>query len=470
MSNETTPMNGTELSSQALAFGYDKVRRFTEFLCQPLTVEDYVVQSMPDMSPPKWHLAHTTWFFEAFVLASYLSGYRPLNPSYSFLFNSYYNALGDRHCRDKRGLVTRPTVEEVYQYRRHVDERIGEWLESADHESLRNAAPVMVLGLNHEQQHQELLLTDVKHLFAVNPLRPTYHQRESRRGPAPFPLQWKEFPEGLHWIGHHGDTFAFDNEKPRHQVFAQPFQIASRLVTNEEYLTFMQEGGYQRPEFWLSEGWDLVQKEKRRAPLYWQELSGAWWQMTLAGLLPIDLAEPVCHVSYFEACAFAAWAGARLPTESEWEIAVSAEPVEGNFVESAVYHPLSSGAPTPTPLSPEQRLSSVCESLQGSEKLDIPPQPVITSGPFGKAGTPPFMAQAFGDVWEWTLSAYAAYPGFKTLSGALGEYNGKFMCNQFVLRGGSCVTSRSHIRPTYRNFFPPAACWQFTGIRLAKDL
>jgi ergothioneine biosynthesis protein EgtB len=409
---------------------YQCVRRFTEHLCEPLATEDYVIQSMPDVSPTKWHIAHVTWFWETFLLLPALPGYQSLHPQYAYLFNSYYNTLGQRHCRPKRGLISRPTVKETYAYRRYVDEHVLDLLEQLDEGRLTELAPIMTLGLHHEQQHQELMLTDIKHVFSCNPLSPAYVERAPTRSASVPPVEWVSFPEGLHWIGHEREGFAFDNEGPRHRQFVQSFQLASRLVTNGEYLAFMEDGGYENPLLWLSEGWATVQAEEWKAPLYWEQRDGQWWVMTLSGLREVDPAEPVCHVSYFEADAYARWAEARLPTEAEWEVAAQDVPVEGNFVESSLYHPAPLTAP----------------STKGR------------------------LAQMYGDVWQWTQSSYAPYPNFKPGPGAVGEYNGKFMCNQYVLRGGSCATSRSHTRSTYRNFFPANAQWQFMGIRLAREV
>ena len=409
----------------ALLHRYLEVRRFTETLCAPLVPEDCVIQSMPDASPTKWHLAHTSWFFETFVLSAARSGYASPFPRYDYLFNSYYNSVGDRHCRNRRGLLSRPTVEETHAYRAYVDEEMAALLDRGLSTDLE---PVAVVGLHHEQQHQELILTDLKHVFSMNPLRPVYVERKDGDGErATPPLRWRGFEEGVRWIGHQGRGFAFDNEGPRHREFLHAFELADRPVTNGEYLAFMEDGGYRRPEFWLSAGWQAVQEQGWRAPLYWEERDGEWWSMTLSGMRKVEEAEPVCHVSYFEADAYSRWAGARLPTEAEWEVAAAAEPVTGLFAESGRCHP----APAPS--------------------------------------EPHWMNQLFGDVWEWTRSPYAPYPGYAAVPGALGEYNGKFMCNQFVLRGGSCATPQSHIRATYRNFFPPDARWQFSGFRLAKD-
>ncbi len=413
---------------------YREVRRTTERLCEPLAAEDFVVQSMPDASPAKWHLAHTSWFFETFVLAEGLSGYRPFHPQFGYLFNSYYNAVGERVPRARRGLLTRPTVEEVYRYRAHVDEAVARFLGGADSEALGRLGPILELGLNHEQQHQELLLTDVKHLFGGNPLRPAYRELPERgaeassalRAPRSAP-EWVSFSAGLRWLGHDGAGFAFDNESPRHRVHVAAFRLAARPVSCGEFLEFVEAGGYRRPDLWLSDGWNAVCLHHWEAPLYWERQGNAWQVFTLAGTRPLDPAGPVCHVSYYEADAFARWAGARLPTEAEWETASEGCPLEGNLMEDDRLHPA--------------------------------PAPPSDMG----------LSQMFGDVWEWTASPYVPYPGFRPAAGALGEYNGKFMCNQMVLRGGSCATPRSHLRPTYRNFFPPEARWQFTGFRLARD-
>ena len=427
---QESPIVAHPQSNQYFIEQYRKVRRFSEHLCEPLVTEDYIIQSMPDVSPTKWHLAHVSWFFETFLLSPALPDYQSLHPQYAYLFNSYYNTLGERHCRPKRGLISRPTVKETYEYRRYVDEHVLDLLEKIDERQLAELAPIMILGLNHEQQHQELMVTDIKHVLSCNPLSPTYRARTPTGASNITPLEWVSFPEGLYWIGHEGSGFAFDNEGPRHRQFVQSFQLASRLVTNGEYLEFIEDGGYDNPLLWLSEGWATVRAEEWRAPLYWEQRDGRWWMMTLSGLREVDKAEPVCHVSYFEADAYARWADARLPTEAEWEVAAQEVPVEGHFVESGLYHPA----------------------------------PLNASTADGK------LAQMYGDVWEWTQSSYAPYPNFRPGPGAIGEYNGKFMCNQYVLRGGSCATSLSHIRSTYRNFFPANAQWQFMGIRLAKEV
>jgi ergothioneine biosynthesis protein EgtB len=414
-----------------LADAYRRVRGFSEQLAQPLELEDYVVQSMPDCSPTKWHLAHVSWFFETFVLGPTIDDYRSLHPQYTYLFNSYYNAVGERHCRPKRGLISRPTVKETYAYRSYVDEHMLDLLELASAETLERIAPTIVLGLHHEQQHQELLVTDLKHVLAQNPLHPVYVEQPVARPRTPPPLRWVAFPGGVVWVGHEGPGFAFDNEGPRHRQFVHAFELASRPVTNGEYLAFMADDGYQRPELWLSLGWATVQDNGWQAPLYWERQDDRWLVMTLAGLREVDPAEPVSHLSYFEADAYARWADARLPTEAEWETAAEGVPLDGNFVESGRYHP--------------QPLDAGADGGLGLQRL-------------------------FGDVWEWTQSSYSAYPGFRPAPGAIGEYNGKFMCNQYVLRGGSCATPASHIRRTYRNFFPPDARWQFMGLRLARDV
>ncbi len=411
--------------SGALADHYRTVRRFTESLCEPLAVDDYVIQSMPDASPVKWHLAHTAWFFETFVASRCLPDYRPFHPQFGFLFNSYYEAEGPRWPRPERGLLSRPTVAEVFRYRAYVDEHMTRVLTTA---CGIEAAPTILLGINHEQQHQELLITDLKHAWSGNPLHPVYREALADPG-VPPPMRWLDFAGGLVWIGHDGPEFAFDNESPRHRVFVHPYRIASRLVTNAEYLEFIADGGYERAELWLSDGWAARHARRRTAPLYWNRRGAEWSIVTMAGLGPLNPAEPVCHVSYYEADAFARWAGARLPTEAEWESAAAGIALAGHFIEAGRFHPAA-----------------------GTASDDRGP-----------------LYQLYGDVWQWTASPYTAYPGYRPLPGALGEYNGKFMCNQMVLRGASCATPRSHARRTYRNFFPPDARWQFSGIRLARD-
>jgi ergothioneine biosynthesis protein EgtB len=404
---------------------YRDVRQASLGLTAPLSAEDCAVQSMPDASPAKWHLAHTTWFFETFVLQAHMPGYRPFHPAYRVLFNSYYHTVGDRHPRPDRGMLTRPGLADIIAYRRHVDHVVLDL--PAGH--LAAAAELLELGLQHEQQHQELILTDLKHLLSRNPLKPAYQKQwplTAIRARAP---RWLAFDAGLHEIGYTGVGFAFDNEMPRHRVWLEPFEIASHPVTHGDFIDFIADGGYRRPQLWLSAGWDVVQARGWHAPQYWERRDGDWHTFTLHGEVPVDRNTPICHISFYEAEAFARWANARLPTEAEWEIAASGSPCGGNFRESGALHPLA-----------------------------------LREDP--AAGT---VAQAFGDVWEWTRSEYGPYPGFRTAAGAVGEYNGKFMCNQYVLRGGSCATPSNHIRASYRNFFPPDARWQFSGVRLARD-
>jgi len=409
-----------------LARRFAEIRGQTEALAAPLSPEDCALQSMPDASPVKWHLGHTTWFFETFVLTPQLRGCALFDPHFRVLFNSYYNGIGDRHPRPERGLLSRPDLATVRAYRAHVDQAMRDLIE---HDVAADVAALIELGFHHEQQHQELILTDLKHLFSRNPLRPAYEARWPLLPVKPAALEWHRYDAGLTVIGHRGDGFAFDNEGPEHQVFVAPFELASRPVTHGEFAAFIADGGYRKPELWLSLGFDVVQAQGWRAPLYWEEREGRWWTFTLRGMAEIDPHAPVCHVSYFEADAYARWAGARLPTEFEWEVAAKGIVPDGNFVDSGVLHPLPSAG--------------------------------VANG-----GAP---QQLYGDVWEWTSSSYGPYPGFRTAEGAVGEYNGKFMCNQYVLRGGSCATPASHIRATYRNFFPPDARWQFSGIRLARD-
>jgi len=406
---------------------YARIRATTERLAEPLSEEDQVVQSMPDASPTKWHRGHLTWFFETVVLKAHDAGYREFHPRFGYLFNSYYEALGPRQFRPERGLLTRPANREVTAYRAHVDAAMARFIDGADDATWRDAAPLVALGLHHEQQHQELILMDILHAFSRNALFPAYQLfRPAPAATAPA-LAWVDQPGGEVAIGHGGEGFAFDNEAPRHRVLLEPYRLASRCVTNAEWLDFMADGGYRTPALWLSDGWATVQREGWDAPLYWHEAGdGGWAQMSLAGLLPVDPAAPVCHVSFYEADAYARWAGARLPTEAEWEAAAAPLPAEGNFLDSGLLRPLPATA--------------------------------------GDG-----LRQMFGDVWEWTASAYAPYPGFRPAAGAVGEYNGKFMINQLVLRGGCCATADGHVRPTYRNFFYPHMRWQFAGMRLAAD-
>jgi ergothioneine biosynthesis protein EgtB len=410
-------------SRAEIAARYIKCRKQTEALAAPLTAEDQMVQSCPEASPAKWHQAHTTWFFETFVLSPHLSGYRTVDQRFRDLFNSYYNAVGQQPEKALRNTFSRPTLDEVCEYRRHVDEQIAVLLGS--HHS--SEVPELVeLGINHEQQHQELLVTDIKHAFWSNPLHPAYQPRPAATDAAVPPQKAEAYAGGLIEVGADVSAFHFDNEAPRHKVFVQPFRFAMRPATCGEYLAFMDDRGYERPELWLSDGWNAVQGHGWRAPLYWEKHDREWLHFTCSGMRKVEEPEPVCHVSYYEADAFARWAGARLATEFEWELVATQEQVEGNLLEQGRFHPAAA-----------------------------------------QGGNAP--SQLFGDVWEWTASAYLPYPGFRPAAGALGEYNGKFMSGQMVLRGGSCATPRSHIRTTYRNFFPPETRWQFSGIRLADD-
>ncbi len=410
---------------------YRAVRSATEALAAPLGAEDAALQSMPDASPVKWHLAHTTWFFETFVLRPHAPRYRPLDPAYERLFNSYYQAVGSPYPRPRRGLLSRPSLDGVRAYRQHVDVSMADLLSDASAARAPGLLALVELGLQHEQQHQELILTDVKHLFAQSPLQPAYRPAGAATwasGPTggAAGLAHHPHPGGIARIGHEGAGFAFDNEAPRHRRLLEPFRLATRLVTNGEWLAFMADGGYARPELWLADGFDAVQAHGWQSPLYWERDGAGWLHFTLDGRAPLVLDEPVCHVSAYEADAYARWAGARLPGEDEWEVVAAGVPVAGNFVGSGRLRP----APTPD-----------------------------------RDG----IAQLFGDVWEWTRSAYAPYPGYRVPPGALGEYNGKFMSGQLVLRGGSCLTPATHVRATYRNFFPPGARWQMTGVRIALD-
>ena len=418
-----------QLDPNSLRCRYQTIRDATLELTETFSAsaEDQQLQSMPDASPAKWHKAHTTWFFETFILSTRVPGYRPFNPEFRQLFNSYYKQLGSHPLRGSRGLMSRPSLDEVHAYRAWVDDAMLRYLDGDGPDE--NAAALIELGLNHEQQHQELILTDLKHALWSMPLRPDNVRRPHTVSSAP-PLEWISFDGGVHQIGQAGDGFSFDNEGPRHDALLQPFQLASRAVTNGEYLEFMRDRGYQKPELWLSDGWDTACAQAWNSPMYWERNHDdePWMEFTFAGMQELDLAAPVCHVSFYEADAFARWSNARLPREEEWEIAAvqtfSSASANGTFQEDRTFHP----------------------------------QPARGTG----------MQQLFGDVWEWTASAYLGYPGFKPAPGLVGEYNGKFMCNQFVLRGGSCATPASHIRATYRNFFPPHARWQFMGIRLAK--
>lgn len=412
---------------------YHRVRAFTRELIATLAAEDCIIQSMPDVSPTRWHLAHTTWFFETFVLTRD-PHYRAYDPRFAYLFNSYYNAIGEQFPRSKRGLLSRPTVQEVWRYREFVDVNMQQRLTSIWRDD-RETRDLVQLGLQHEQQHQELMLTDIKHVFSCNPLEPVFRESITNNDAEAVALvdsAWRAIEGGLIEIGHAGQDFAFDNESPRHRVFLEPFELQDRLVTSGEFMEFIDAGGYRRPEYWLSLGWQVAERERWEAPLYWTKRASQWHEFTLTGMRPVDRTAPVCHVSYFEADAFARWAGARLPTEAEWEHAAGDDCQRGNFADSllarqAALHP-----------------SALSQTLSDGRQM-------------------------YGDVWEWTSSSYAPYPRFRPSTGAIGEYNGKFMCNQYVLRGGSCATSSSHIRRTYRNFFPPECRWQFSGIRLCRD-
>ncbi|MCW8829094.1 MAG: ergothioneine biosynthesis protein EgtB [Gammaproteobacteria bacterium] len=408
------------------AEAYRRIRHDSELLCEPLQAEDYLLQSMPQTSPPKWHLAHVSWFFETFLLQVYVPDYRPFQPQFRVLFNSYYEQVGPFHPRPQRGMLSRPTLEEIYRYRAWVDEQMAALIQTVAEEYWPEVALRIAIGLNHEQQHQELLLTDIKHNFWVNPLFPAYRSDLPPSTEVSAPLQWHAFEGGLGCIGQRGEAFAYDNEWPRHTVYVQPYQLASRLVNNGEFAAFIAEGGYKRPELWLSDGWATVQQQQWQAPLYWLKQDNDWWHFTLAGLQRFNEHEPVAHISYYEADAYARWAGHRLPTEQEWELAAAGVEVSGNLRDSGRLHPAPAGG----------------EGLQ----------------------------QLFGDLWEWTASPYTPYPGYRAPAGALGEYNGKFMCNQMVLRGGSCATPAEHIRASYRNFFYPNERWQFKGFRLAEDV
>ncbi len=423
----------TEWDPTQVVARYERVRAHTESLAAPLSPEDQTVQSMPDVSPTKWHRAHVTWFFETFLLAEHESGFSPFQEQYWFLFNSYYESLGPRYSRPDRGLVTRPGAHEVGDYRRNVDARVRELVEGLDEGTLTKLAPIIELGFHHEQQHQELLLMDIKHVLSRNPLQPVYAGTR-RAASEPDDLGWVEVDGGLVEVGHQGEGFSFDNEMPRHRQWLEPYRLADRLVTNGEWLSFMADGGYERAGLWLSDGWARVNAETWRAPFYWVEHDGVWLEHTLHGTWPVDPGAPVTHVSFYEAEAYATWAGKRLPTEAEWEHAVvvdgqgDAARAGGNLADQQAFHPAAAPAHAPA----------------GSR-----------------------LRQVYGDCWEWTASAYHPYPGFHPPEGAIGEYNGKFMSNQMVLRGGCALTPPDHARLTYRNFFPHAARWAMSGVRLA---
>ncbi len=440
---------GPASARPSLAPRYARIRTQSTALAAPLSPEDCAVQSMADASPVKWHLAHTTWFFETFVLERFEPAFAPFDAAFRVLFNSYYNGVGDKHPRSQRGMLTRPALDVVLAYRVNVDARMQVLMARLDSEggNAASATPVtpvtlaalVELGLNHEQQHQELLLTDVKHLLSLNPLHPAYQgltqdiAASGGRSEAEGPAQWVGFGGGNQRIGFEGDDFCFDNELPRHTVYLAPYRLASRPVSNAEYLRFVEADGYRDAQLWLSEGWDWVRSNALAQPLYWSRGETGWEEFTLAGMQALHPTAPAVHLSYFEADAYARWAGARLPTEAEWEYAALKCRIQGNFAESGRLHPCPADSPQA--------------------------QPLTQSG----------LAHMYGDVWEWTQSSYAPYPGYRPASGAIGEYNGKFMVNQYVLRGGSCVTPAGHIRASYRNFFPAATRWQFSGVRLAMD-
>jgi len=446
---KNSPLSSTNSDSitsprQNLFQKFAGVRQESEDICAPLETEDYGIQTMPDVSPPKWHLAHTSWFFETFLLKPFQKNYREYHPQFAQLFNSYYNTVGSYHPRPQRGFLSRPTVDEVYLYRNHINEQMEELIIEVDEKHWGEITNRTILGINHEQQHQELMLTDIKHIFSVNPLRPQYRKLPLKTG-RPTEQQWLSYSGGLVSIGHsfghsYGQTdsssandFFYDNEGPEHQTYINDFSLSSRLVTNGEMLSFIKDGGYSDARLWLSDAWKIVCENNWTSPLYWEKKDSDWWHMTLNGMRIVDPNVPVCHISFYEADAFARWSGKRLPTEAEWETAASSETIKGNLRESGYLQPVS----------PEQNANS------------------------GR------LEQLYGDVCEWTQSPYSAYPGYRHEDSAFndfsGEYNGKFMSNQMVLRGGSCLTPENHIRSTYRNFFYPGDRWQMSGFRLAKD-
>jgi ergothioneine biosynthesis protein EgtB len=432
--DNTAQQRAGDPDRQIMLTRFEAVRRGSEALAIHLTPEDQSIQSMADVSPTKWHLAHTSWFFETFILARLDPDYRRFDPAFAYLFNSYYEAAGPRHPRPARGLLSRPTVDVIGAYRDHVGAAMVRLVETAAEPVWLQAAPLIELGLHHEQQHQELILMDIKHVFSVNPLLPAYQAPQPQIAAPATPLGWLDFAGGLVEIGHSGSGFAFDNEGPRHKVWLEPFRLATRPVTCGEFLDFVEAGGYRQPEFWLSDGWATVCAEGWQGPLYWRQEDGVWSIFTLSGRRHLNPAEPLCHVSFFEADAYAKWAGKRLPTEAEWEVAAEGLAVCGNFADRGLLHP----------------------SAAATDGVD--------------AHSPGRLRQMFGDVWEWTASPYVPYPRFRAAAGAIGEYNGKFMCSQMVLRGGAAVTPAGHVRATYRNFFPPSARWVFAGMRLAEDL
>ncbi len=442
--NNTSALETRAEARETLQTAFDRIRANSIALTNPLEIEDQVVQTCEEVSPTKWHLGHTSWFFETLILKPYLPGYNVLDARYDYIFNSYYNAVGPQFSRPDRGALSRPTVAEIHEYRAHIERGMTAFFNAADAKTWGRAACAVEVGLHHEQQHQELILTDIKEVLSHNPLAPAPYApgRQTPRRAAPRAAHWRGFEGGLSPIGHDpltkDATVAFDNECPRHAEFIRPFELMSRPVTNREFLAFIDEGGYREPAHWFSDGWALAQKQGWTAPLYWRAQDGAWRHYTLCGLMALDLDAPVSHVSFYEASAYASWAGARLPTESEWEHASTGQEAQtqANLLD------FSSTAEAAAPVdAPRPRASAESQTLE----------------------------QLFGDVWEWTMSPYAPYRGFQTLPGPLSEYNGKFMCNQYVLRGGACTTPRDHIRLTYRNFFQPDARWQFSGFRLARD-
>ncbi len=405
---------------------YRTLRARSETLCAPLEVEDYCIQAMENVSPPKWHLAHVTWFFEMFILVPYAKDYRMLREEYAHLFNSYYETAGTFFPRPQRGMLSRPTVQEVYDYRHHVDGALLDLLSDVPEQHAAEIRQRLQLGLEHEIQHQELLLMDTRYNFSINPLHPVYHRIELPPAAPVAKMGWQEFSAGITEIGHSGGAFAYDNERPRHKTYVQDFRLATRLVSNAEYLAFIEDGGYARVDLWLSDAWRTLQEQHWQAPLYWFKQDRDWMHFDLTGAHALRMDEPVSHLSYYETDAYARWAGKRLPTEAQWEYAASTQSIAGNFLDSGLYVP----------------------------------QPAEKTG----------LTQMFGDLWEWTQSAYLPYPGFKPLPGTLGEYNGKFMCDQMVLRGGCCVTAQDHMRASYRNFFRAADRWMFSGLRLAENI
>ncbi|MDH2916551.1 MAG: ergothioneine biosynthesis protein EgtB [Gallionella sp.] len=414
------------MNDAALIERFKAVRARSETLCAPLEIEDYCIQAMSDVSPPKWHLAHVTWFFEMFILVPYAKRYRMLRDEYAHLFNSYYETAGSFFPRPQRGMLSRPTVKEVFEYRHHVDGALLELLAQPPKQHAAEIRQRLQLGIEHEIQHQELLLMDTRYNFSINPLQPVYHNVELPPAVPAVAMGWQEFAAGVVEIGHDGDNFVYDNERPRHKTYVQDFRLATRLVTNAEYLAFIDDGGYGRVDLWLSDAWRTVNERHWQAPLYWFRQGGDWMHFDLTGSHALRQDEPVSHLSYYEADAYARWAGKRLPTEAEWEHAASAQAISGNFLDTGLYVP----------------------------------QPAQQAG----------MTQLYGDLWEWTRSAYLPYPGFKPLPGTLGEYNGKFMSDQMVLRGGCCATAQDHMRASYRNFFRAADRWMFSGLRLAGDV